>query len=135
MKTESKVLASFLAAAVWADGEYNEFEQELVQEIGDELGVKGLDKDLQEAIAATEKMSEDELADALEEAAKNVVASEKEGILALCLQMLCVDAFLSSDEIDNFFAFADILGVDEDKAQEILDEFVDEEEDLIIEED
>ena len=135
MKTESKVLASFLAAAVWADGEYNEFEQELVQEIGDELGVKGLDKDLQEAIAATEKMSEDELADVLEEAAKNVVASEKEGILALCLQMLCVDAFLSSDEIDNFFAFADILGVDEDKAQEILDEFVDEEEDLIIEED
>lgn len=135
MKTESKVLASFLAAAVWADGEYNEFEQELVQEIGDELGVKGLDKDLQEAIAATEKMSEDELADVLEEAAKNVVASEKEGILALCLQMLCVDAFLSSDEIDNFFAFADILGINEDKAQEILDEFVDEEEDLIIEED
>lgn len=135
MKTESKVLASFLAAAVWADGEYNEFEQELVQEIGEELGVKGLDKDLQEAIAAAEKMSEDELADVLEEAAKNVVASEKEGILALCLQMLCVDAFLSSDEIDNFFAFADILGVDEDKAQEILDEFVDEEEDLIIEED
>ena len=135
MKTESKVLASFLAAAVWADGEYNEFEQELVQEIGDELGVKGLDKDLEESIAATEKMSEDELADVLEEAAKNVVASEKEGILALCLQMLCVDAFLSSDEIDNFFAFADILGINEDKAQEILDEFVDEEEDLIIEED
>ena len=135
MKTESKVLASFLAAAVWADGEYNEFEQELVQEIGDELGVKGLDKDLQEAIAATEKMSEDELADVLEEAAKNVVASEKEGILALCLQMLCADAYLSADEMDNFFAFADILGIDEDKAQEILDEFVDEEEDLIIEED
>jgi hypothetical protein len=27
MKTESKVLASFIAAAVWADGEYNEFEK------------------------------------------------------------------------------------------------------------
>lgn len=135
MKTKSNVLATFLAAAVWADGEYNEFEKELVLEIGDELGVKGLDKDLQEAIEATEKMSEDELADALEEAAKGVAPSEKEGILALCLQMLCADAYLSADEMDNFFAFADILGIDEDKAQEILDEFVDEEEDLIIEED
>lgn len=135
MKTKSNVLATFLAAAVWADGEYNEFEKELVLEIGDELGVKGLDKDLEETIAATENMSEEELADALEEAAKGVAPSEKEGILALCLQMLCSDAYLSADEMDNFFAFADILGIDEDKAQEILDEFVDEEEDLIIEED
>lgn len=135
MKTKSNVLATFLAAAVWADGEYNEFEKELVLEIGDELGVKGLDKDLKESIAATENMSEEELADALEEAAKGVAPSEKEGILALCLQMLCADAYLSADEMDNFFAFADILGIDEDKAQEILDEFVDEEEDLIIEED
>ncbi len=135
MKTKSNVLATFLAAAVWADGEYNEFEKELVLEIGDELGVKGLDKDLEESIAATENMSEEELADALEEAAKGVAPSEKEGILALCLQMLCADAYLSADEMDNFFAFADILGIDEDKAQEILDEFVDEEEDLIIEED
>lgn len=135
MKTKSNVLAAFLAAAVWADGEYNEFEKELVLEIGDELGVKGLDKDLEESIAATENMSEEELADALEEAAKGVAPSEKEGILALCLQMLCADAYLSADEMDNFFAFADILGIDEDKAQETLDEFVDEEEDLIIEED
>ena len=31
MKTESKVLASFIAAAVWADGEYNEFEKKSAQ--------------------------------------------------------------------------------------------------------
>ena len=36
--------------------------------------------------------------------------------------------------LENFFAFADILEVEEDTAQEILDEFIDEEEDLIIEE-
>jgi hypothetical protein len=81
-----------------------------------------------------ENLSEDDLDVALKDAAKKVNASEKEGILVLCLQMLCADAFLSTDEIENFFAFADILGVDEDAAENILDEYVNEEEDLIIEE-
>lgn len=134
MKTESKVLATFLAAAVWADGEYNEFEQELVGEIGEELGIKSLKADLEAAIALVENLSEDDLDVALKDAAKKVNASEKEGILVLCLQMLCADAFLSTNEIENFFAFADILGVDEDAAENILDEYVNEEEDLIIEE-
>ena len=134
MKTNSKTLASFLAAAVWADGEYCEFEQSLVADMGDLLDAKNLTKDLEEAIAATENMSGEELTAHLEEAAKKVDATEKEGILTLCLQMLCSDAFLSSDEVENFFTFAELLGVDEDDAQAILDVFIDEEEDLIIEE-
>ena len=134
MKTNSKALASFLAAAVWADGEYCEFEQSLVADMGELLDAKTLTKDLEEAIAATENMSGEELTAHLEEAAKKVDTTEKEGILTLCMQMLCSDAFLSSDEVENFFAFAELLGVDEDDAQAILDVFIDEEEDLIIEE-
>ena len=134
MKTNSKALASFLAAAVWADGEYCEFEQSLVTDMRDLLDAKTLTQDLEAAIAATENMSGDELTAQLEEAAKQVDATEKEGILTLCLQMLCSDAFLSSDEVENFFTFAELLGVDEDDAQAILDVFIDEEEDLIIEE-
>ena len=134
MKTNSKALASFLAAAVWADGEYCEFEQSLVADMGELLDAKTLTQDLEAAIAATENMSGDELTAHLEEAAKRVDATEKEGILTLCLQMLCSDAFLSSDEVENFFTFAELLGVDEDDAQAILDVFIDEEEDLIIEE-
>ena len=134
MKTNSKALASFLAAAVWADGEYCEFEQSLVADMGDLLDAKTLTQDLEAAIAATENMSGEELTAHLEEAAKKVDTTEKEGILTLCLQMLCSDAFLSSDEVENFFTFAELLGVDEDDAQAILDVFIDEEEDLIIEE-
>ena len=134
MKTNSKALASFLAAAVWADGEYCEFEQSLVADMGELLDAKTLTKDLEAAIAATENMSGEELTAQLEEAAKQVDATEKEGVLTLCLQMLCSDAFLSSDEVENYFTFAELLGVDEDDAQAILDVFIDEEEDLIIEE-
>ena len=133
MKTKSKVLASFLAAAVWADGEYDEFEKQLVEEMAEALDIKALDKDLTEAISKTENMSEDELADILEKEALNVSPEEKEGVLMLCLQMMSADAYLGGDEIENFFSFADILGVDEDAAETMLDEYIEEEEDLIVE--
>lgn len=134
MKTDSKILASFLAAAVWADGEYDELEKDFIAELTEELGVNTLQADLEAAIAATENMSGEELTDSLEKAASQVADGEKEGVLALSLQLMCADAFLSTDEVENFFVFAELLGIDEEAAQEILDEFVDEEEDLIIEE-
>lgn len=134
MKTDPKILSSFLAAAVWADGEYDEFEKEFVADLAGGLEISTLTAALEAAIKETEKMTEEELAAYLEAAAKKVDAGEKEGILTLCLQLMCADAFLAQDEVNNFFAFADILGVDEDAATAILDEYVNEEEDLIIEE-
>lgn len=134
MKTDPKILSSFLAAAVWADGEYDEFEKEFVADLAGGLEIPTLTAALEAAIKETEKMTEEELAAYLEAAAKKVDADEKEGILTLCLQLMCADAFLAQDEVDNFFAFADILGVNEEAATAILDEYVNEEEDLIIEE-
>jgi hypothetical protein len=134
MKTDPKVLSTFLAAAIWADGEYDEFEKELGKDLADELEISTLPVLLEKEIKATENMTEEALADYLEETAKKVDKGESQGILTLCLQMMCADAFLAQDEMDNFFAFAEILGIDDAIATAILDEFVDEEEDLIIEE-
>ena len=133
MKTDIKTLTSFLAAAVWADGEYDEYEKEFVGDLAAELEMSQLADALEKEIKDTETMTEEQLADYLESAAKKVAAGEGEGILSLCLQMMCADAFLAQDEMDNFFSFAEILNVDDDSATAILDEFVDEEEDLIIE--
>ena len=134
MKTDPKILSSFLAAAVWADGEYDEFEKEFVTDLAEGLEVSTLNATLEAEIKATENMDEETLANYLEAAAQKVAAGEGEGILSLCLQLMCADAFLAQDEVDNFFAFADILGVNEEAATAILDEYVNEEEDLIIEE-
>ena len=133
MKTDIKILSSFLAAAVWADGEYDEFEKDFVGDLSEELEVPQLKEILDKEIKTVEKMTEDGLADYLEAAAKKVAKGDAEGILMLCLQIMCADAYLAQDEVDNFFAFAEILGVDDETTQTILDEFVDEEEDLIIE--
>ena len=134
MKTDPKILSTFLAAAIWADGEYDEFEKDFVNDLSEELELATLPEVLDKEIKATEKMSEEALSDHLEEAAKKVAKGEEEGVLTLCLQMMCADAFLAQDEVDNHFAFAEILGVDEETAGTLLDEFVNEEEELIIEE-
>ena len=89
MKTDPKILASFLAAAVWADGEYDEFEKEFVADLAEGLEVPTLNATLEAEIKATENMDEDALANYLETAAKKVTAGEKEGILSLCLQLMC----------------------------------------------
>ena len=133
MKTDPKILSTFLAAAVWADGEYDEFEKEFTKDLASELEIPTLSATLESEIKATESMSEEALANYLEEAAKKVAKDEGEGILTLCLQMMCADAYMAQDEMDNFFSFAEILGIDDDTASAILDDFVDEEEDLIIE--
>jgi len=47
MKTDSKILASFLAASIWADGEYDEFEKQFVADVCNELGTKNLQAELE----------------------------------------------------------------------------------------
>jgi len=133
MKTKSNVLASFLAAAVLADGDYDEFKQDLVKEYVEDLELKNLEKEVEKAIDDMQKMSDDEYAETLEKEAAKVAANEKEGVLTLCLQILCSDALLTKVEMENFFDFADLLDIDEDRAGEILDEFVEDEDELIIE--
>lgn len=133
MKTDHRTFAAFLAAAVWADGEYDENEKQFLFDLGADMELPTIPVVVEKEIKATEKMTEEEINSHLEKAAKHVFKGEEEGVLTLVLHMLCADAVLTQDEIENFMAFADILGVDEERAGAILDEFVDEEEDLIIE--
>lgn len=133
MKTNIEVVSSFLAAAIWADGEFDEFEKEFVNDLSKDLEQPKLVEVLGKEIKATEAMSEEQLADYLEKASKNVDKEEREGVLALCLQLMCADAFLAATEVENFFSFAEFLGVNEDTANAMLDEFVEENEELIIE--
>ncbi len=133
MKSNVKSFANFLAAAVWADGEYNEYEKEFVGEVATILEIPNFDAELQNAIKATEKLESEALTDLLVESAKSIDKKEREAVLSTCLTMLCCDAYFSKDEMENYFVFAEILGVDDDRAQELLDSYIDEEEDLIVE--
>lgn len=133
MITEQKIFASFLAAAVWADGEFDENEKDFLVELEEEMELKDLVADVDALVKEYENLGGEQLTDVLTEAAAKVDKDEREGVLSLTLQLMCADAYLGQDEVDNYFAFAEILEVDEDTAEELMNELLEDEEDLIVE--
>ena len=126
MKTDSKITALFLSTAIWADEKYNDTERETLHEIAANLELDTLADDVQDCIAKVTNLSADELTQRLSEAAQKVNPEEKDGILALCLQLMGCDSYLAEEEINNFFVLAGILGIDTEHAKGILTELVEE---------
>ena len=126
MKTDSKITALFLSTAIWADEKYSDTERETLQEIAANLELDTLVDDVQDCIAEVTKLSANELAKKITEAVQKVDSEEKDGILALCLQLMGCDSYLAEEEINNFFVLAGILGIDTEHAKDILAELVEE---------
>ena len=133
MGITSKAIAPFIAAAISVEGAYEEVEKETVEGLAEELGLKDLDKEVEVAFKKIEKLEDDDFDSYLEEASKKIKVSEREAVLLVTLDMLASDGVITADEIENYFAFAEVLGVEEEKASEIFDEYVEDAEDLEIE--
>lgn len=132
MALTSSILAPFIGASVLAgEGEYDEIVKACVAELAESLELSDLDKTVAKELDKLSKLDDDEFDDCLAKSAENI--SDTEAVLLICLDVLASDLVISLDEITNYFAFADILGVSEDRASEIFDEFVDAVDDLTIE--
>ena len=133
MGITSKAIAPFIAAAISVEGAYEEVEKETVGGLAEELGLKDLDKEVEAAFKKIESLEDDDFDSYLEEAAKKIKAPEREAVLLVTLDVLAADGLITADEMENYFAFAEVLGVEEEKASEIFDEHVEDAEDLEIE--
>lgn len=132
MALTSKILAPFIGASVLAgEGEYDEIVKACVAELADSLELSDLDKTVDKELDKLSKLGDDEFDDYLIKSAQAI--SDTEAVLLICLDVLASDLVISLDEMANYFAFADILGIPEDRASEIFDEFVDTVDDLTIE--
>ena len=133
MAITSKAIAPFIAAAISVEGAYEEVEKETVEGLAEELELKDLGKEVESAFKKIEKLEDDDFDSYLEEAAKKIKASEREAVLLVTLDVLASDGVITADEMENYFAFAEVLGVEEEKATEIFDAYVEDAEDLEIE--
>lgn len=133
MAITSKAIAPFIAAAISVEGAYEEVEKETVEGLAEELELKDLGKEVEAAFKKIEKLDDDDFDSYLEEAAKKIKASEREAVLLVTLDVLASDGVITADEMENYFAFAEVLGVEEEKASEIFDAYVEDAEDLEIE--
>ena len=135
MKTDIKHLAAYVAVAIWADGEYDEAEKIVLEEIADafELNEAEFIAAVEAALAEIENKSEEEIEEYLREHSVVVEEEEAEAIYLAALQIVLVDGVLGADEVSNLLAIASTLGIDDEVAILHLVEMVKEEPELEVE--
>lgn len=132
MKLTAQNISPFITASIFAgNGEYDYIIDDCVKGIGEELNIADLEKSVLQEMENASKLDEDAFNEYLAKCAKNI--KEKEALLMICLNILASDLVITVNEMANFYTFAEILGISDDKASEIFDDFVDEMEDLVIE--
>lgn len=135
MNTNIKHLAAFAATAIWADGEYDEAENIVLEEIADalELNEAELKAEVEAAFKEIENKSEEEINDYLQAHSAEIDDDEAELIYLATLQIVLVDGVLSADEVNNLLSVASVLGMDDDRAVLLLVDMVKEESELVVE--
>ncbi len=135
MKTDIKHLAAFVATAIWADGEYDEAEKIVLEEIAEafELNEAEFVAAVEAALAEIENKSEEEIEEYLREHSVEIEEEEAEAIYLAALQIVLVDGVLGADEVSNLLAIASTLGIDDEVAILHLVEMVKEEPELVVE--
>lgn len=135
MKTKLETIAAFVAASIWADGFYDEAEKELLAEVAEAIDVdeKKWIAIAEAEIKKVEKMSDDEINNYMEKAAKNVDSSEVNEIFEICLEMMLSDLELSKDEVTNLLAFAELLHIETENAVLMIADMVKDEEEMVVE--
>ena len=134
MKTNIENIATIIAAAIWADGEYDEAEKVTVEEIADalELDLSAFKSAIDKQINALDKMSANQTNAALQDAADAVDDEEIGIVFEAALQMFLADSELSRSEVSNMLVIADALGIEHEDAILMLADLVKEESDLSI---
>ena len=118
MKTDIKHIAAVVATAIWADGEYDEAEKIVVEEIAEafELESAAFAQEVEAALAEIEPMDEEQVNSYILEHSAEVDDDEAEVLYEAALEVITVDGVVGVEEIDNVLAIASALGIDEAKA-------------------
>ncbi len=134
MKTNIQDIAAIIATTIWADGEYDEAEKVVVEEIADafELNAYEFASAVDSAVAAVEPMNEEEVNAYILEHSGEIDDEEAEYVLQAVLQVIVVDGVIGQEEVENFLSIATALGIDDARAVLMLADIVKDEPELEI---
>lgn len=132
MKTSSNTLASLLAAAIWADGEFAEVERVTVEEIADafEIPQKDFHKYITAAMVEVQNLTPEAATTYAVKHAAKVDPEEAGEVFQALMQMMLCDGVLTAGEIYNLLAMAEALDIDRESAILMLCDMVKNEPDL-----
>ena len=132
MKTDIKHIAAIVATAIWADGEYDDAEKVVIEEIAEalELDPVSFAQEVEAALAEIEPMDEEQVNNYILEHSSEVEDDEAAILYEAVLQVITVDGVVGVEEIDNIMSIASALGLDESQAVLLFADLVREDPDL-----
>lgn len=135
MKTTDKTIAALVAAAIWADGEYEEAERITTGEIAEALEFP---EDefialVEQEIEKIKDFDEDKATEYLVANANDVDDQEVAIVYEALMQIMICDNVLTVDEVNTLIVVADALGMDEASSILMLCDMVKTEPELEIE--
>lgn len=135
MKTSIENIAKFIAAAIIADGNYDEAEKVALEEIAEalEMDTNALIASVETEINTIEKLNAAKKKEYLCVASTEVAEDENNVVFEALLEIVLVDGILTSSEVETLFEAADLLAIPQAEAVLMLADMVKEEPDLQIE--
>lgn len=135
MKTTDKTIAALVAAAIWADGEYEDAERITTGEIAEALEFP---EDefialVEQEIEKIKDFDEDKATEYLVANANDVDDQEVAIVYEALMQIMICDNILTVDEVNTLIVVADALGMDEASSILMLCDMVKTEPELEIE--
>lgn len=114
MKTNISNIVPFIAVSIWADGVYEEVENETLSEIADalELDEQSFVKEIEEYVEKIKDASEEEVNSLLSAAGEAVADDERFLVFEAVLEMILCDRIMTREESENLVAMAEALKIE-----------------------
>lgn len=118
MNTATNTLASLLAAAIWADGEFAEVERVTAEEIADAFDIpqKDFQKFITAAMVEVQHLTPEAATTYAVKHAEKVDPDESGEVFQALMQMMLCDGVLTAGEVYNLLALAEALDIDRESA-------------------
>lgn len=134
MKSNIEAFARLIATTIWTDGEYDDLEKEIVEEIAEafELDIPKFKAAVEKAVNEIAGMDDAEVNNCLKTTADDIVKEERGQVFEAILEISLADQMLTEEETENILSISDAMGIDRAYAVMLLCDMIKDEPDIEI---
>lgn len=134
MKSNIEAFARLIATTIWTDGEYDDLEKEIVEEIAEafELDIPKFKAAVEKAVNEIAGMDDAEVNNCLKTTADEIVKEERGQVFEAVLEISLADQMLTEEETENILSISDAMGIDRAYAVMLLCDMIKDEPDIEI---
>lgn len=134
MKSNIEAFAKLIATIIWTDGEYDDLEKEIVEEIAEAFGLdtEKFKTAVEKAVYEIAEMNEVEVNNCLKKTAAEIAKEERGQVFEAALEISLADQILTEEETENILSISDAMDMSRAYAVTLLCDMIKDEPDIEI---